>query len=133
MKIEKNTQVVLTLTDEDIIVGLGLLVAERPDFVYETPEDGIRCVYAYDGAPSCGVGQFFNRIGVPIEALEDETVVHKSVGDLAETNGPLRLNCTSAGKGMLARFQSAQDAGKPWSVAYLKALEAYADEKDLLR
>lgn len=113
--------------DKAVIVALREVVAERPDYVYSSPDymsaddEGGRCFYVHkdeDGNPvaaGCVVGVTLHRLGVPLEWMEQlegrpaSSLVGRLFPDLSErTVSALNL------------VQSAQDNGDTWGVAYAK-------------
>lgn len=64
------------LTLDKVLPLAEAVVAEKgADFVYEPPTSDIydeaKCVYVYNGAPSCIVGQILHRLGTPVEKMAD--------------------------------------------------------------
>lgn len=59
------------ITDESFRAAVRQLAAEQPEYVYTRPDPfGYNtCVYQYNGAPSCLIGQALHRLGVPVESL----------------------------------------------------------------
>lgn len=106
-------------TDDEVMATLRAVVAERPDYVYEAPEeDG--CVYVADGTPSCLVGHVLHRLGVSLEAL---SVLDMNGGLAAWRAVPGVLDGVSGSTvDRLWAAQTAQDNGDTWG----EALE-YAD------
>lgn len=113
----------IAITADVVRDGLTAIVEEvGGDFIYtpvpksDDPEDGTKCVYVHNGAPSCIVGRFLANLGVPIERLEDADSAHGDGGEPAEDllyslerEDLLTLseNVVSA----LSAAQSAQDLG----------------------
>lgn len=109
-------------TDEAVMETLRAVVAERPDYVYDSEavdENGVpMCVYVADGAPSCLVGHVLHRLGVPLDAL---SVFDESGGKDAQLVVRRVLDGTSGATAhRLWAAQSAQDNGETWG----EALEA---------
>jgi hypothetical protein len=126
----------IDLSDEDpeaLMDDLRALVYANPEFVYQQPETqpGLRgCVYAFNGAPSCLIGQWLHVAGVPVEELkaldelpgleiwfdeddpESPRLSDSSVQDLIE------FEIITLPEGLspevLIHAQVRQDQGEPW-------------------
>jgi hypothetical protein len=102
---------------------LRTVVAERPDYVYEAPEelvtDGASCFYVHGDAPGCLVGQVLNRLGVPLTDMEryEGTGAYSLLPHVVELTGDPDAADDVATALTEAQYQ--QDQGVTWS----KALE----------
>ncbi|MFD8018943.1 hypothetical protein ACFV6G_00740 [Streptomyces lavendulae] len=114
-------------SDKAVISALREVVAERPDYVYSSPDymseddEGGRCFYVHkdeDGNPvaaGCVVGAALYRLGVPLEWME------QLEGRPASTLvGMLYPELSQRTVNVLSLAQSAQDNGDTWGVAYAK-------------
>lgn len=114
----------MTLTLQQAVEGLKALAAERPDYVYETP-DGYspgRCVYANPEAtePSCIVGHLLHRNGVPLallNELDDGDTPAEDISDHPDI--PMELEA----RWLLVAVQGRQDRGVPWGKAVAESLQ----------
>jgi len=114
---------VIAITDAQVKKTLRQVVSERPEFVYDVPENGFGCMYVHanDGdperlVPGCVVGVVLNRIGVPLEKLSEHE--GKSAGQI------VRLFLTGISRStvsILDDIQQEQDDGEPWGSAYAHA------------
>lgn len=116
----------IALTFEEAILGLGHLVAEKPDHKYEKPAGSTRCQYAHDGEPGCIVGHLFYRRGVPLETLHHwDEIEMSSIGALIH-HGVVQVDRRT--RALLTRVQGGQDNGMTWAGALLHGLDQ--DAKD---
>lgn len=120
----------IRITEDDVRTHLSAIVQEAgPDYVYERVqlESGETvCQYVDNGAPSCLVGHFLHRMGVPIESLSlGDTRLGEAALDLLERLAEhqeiegVTLKVSRA----LQVAQSTQDEGMSWGQALDEALE----------
>jgi hypothetical protein len=119
-----------TITSYQAYTALYHVVQESPngrDTVYEppVPEYPGRCLYTYNGEPSCGVGKALAALGVPLNVL---TILDTSS---PSNNGPLAagsdyftwnleregFRLTAEAHDALSRFQRLQDRACTWGEA----------------
>lgn len=91
-------------------------------------ESGV-CVYAWKGAPSCGVGVGLSLLGVPVSDLEAmdkrRNAVHGTA--IGTVNLPDGLELTKEARMIYSEFQLKQDNCYSWRVA-LSAAESVAQQ-----
>lgn len=124
----------IEITPDSVITGLKAIVEDAgEDFVYErvvTDDNGPKCVYVLDGAPSCIVGRFLAKLGVPLERLTVADEANYGAGLPAYIlMGNLRaegvVNFTDySAVAALSAAQDSQDSGKNWATALAVAQEA---------
>ncbi|MBT2609866.1 hypothetical protein J7I97_16660 [Streptomyces sp. ISL-87] len=115
------------VTDSVVLETLREVVAERPDYVYSSPEympadeeDG-RCFYVHkdeSGSPvsaGCVIGVVLYRLGAPLEWMEQ--LEARPASSLA---GRLFPQLSDRTMQKLNLVQSAQDNGDTWGTAYAK-------------
>lgn len=97
------------------------VVAERPDYVYKSPEGATAtCVYTYQGKPSCLVAHVLVRAGFDIKRIE-ELDGGGTIGTAAEeADLPLPPDVVD----ILYAAQLPQDSRQPWREALAAAEEA---------
>lgn len=109
----------------DVTRVLAEVVAERPDHVYAEPVPApmsmTSCYYVHgaedDRTPGCLVGHVLNRLGVPLDTLqqhEGESASDVAARTLIITGHP---DETSAVYRVLDDAQSWQDLGETWGRA----------------
>ena len=117
-----------TFTAERALTLLREVVAERPDYVYESPVWD-SCVYIdpTDRKPSCLAGHVFIRAGWDLGELEraNKTDVRTFVDE--HTARPVDPDAAA----ILQEAQDWQDMGRTWAVALAHA-ERVADELGVL-
>lgn len=124
----------IEITPDSVIAGLKAIVEDAGEgFVYErvvTDQNGPKCVYVLNEAPSCIVGQFLAKLGVPLErlAVADEAnygaglPAHILLNNLRE-EGVVRITDYSA-TAALSAAQESQDGGDTWGAALYAANRA---------
>jgi len=106
---------------EQVVREIGVLVDEKPDFVYAPPSTWQLCSYAHetgDGLISgCIVGQWAHRFhGVSLDEM------HRYEGKPADEVIPdLLWGVDHAALAFLCAVQHKQDEGQAWSVAFAYA------------
>lgn len=116
----------------DVLGTLRAVVAERPEYVYEAPEDArvddsLSCYYVHrseDGTqvPGCLIGHVLNRLGVPLHVLrgyegsDARRVVDRTVSFTGDPDEGLDVRMA------LQIAQSAQDGGDSWGESLAQAL-----------
>jgi len=121
----------IEITRDDVREGLKALVdANGEDFIYQKALVGSvgikRCVYVYEGKPSCIVGQFLFALGVPLERLEEAdwrtfgggTPADELIGELVEEG---RIQVESGVAVALTEAQNTQDWGLKWGIVLRRA------------
>ncbi|MFF1597704.1 hypothetical protein ACFVYV_09430 [Streptomyces mirabilis] len=115
----------IKVTAETVLKTLREVVAERPEHVYESPDNApksnVSCYYVHgyaDGVqvPGCVVGHVLNRLGVPLSELrlhEGESA-YTLVGKLLRVLDPEDQYEVEA---VLSEVQYNQDGGQPWGRA----------------
>jgi hypothetical protein len=114
--------------DDEVINAVTRLVEASPEFVYESPVE-TACVYVFDGAPSCLVGQAFAAVGVPLDTLEDFDINDDS-GLFASTSASTvadNLGLTERTAFFLEAVQQRQDVQAPWKDALAHGIEVDAE------
>jgi hypothetical protein len=119
-----------TITSYQVYTALYHVVQESSngrDTVYEppVPEHPDKCVYAYNGEPSCGVGKALAVLGVPLDVLTIlDTSSPLNGGPLAAGSDYFTWNLerkgfrlTHAAHDVLSRFQYQQDRARTWGEA----------------
>lgn len=110
----------IEITLESAIEGVTATVEEfGENYVYEHPY-GVRCLYVFDGQPSCIVGKFLAKVGVPLERLTraDEgwgVLARDLIGQL-EHEGVIATDGPKVGR-FFDVLQSKQDYGYHWGEA----------------
>lgn len=91
---------------------------KHPERVYDKGSFGT-CSYQRDGKPSCIVGNALNRLGVPIEDLQefDTELGDTSIGNIASTYEELFEIDSEAALECLTSAQNNQDQKVPWGEA----------------
>ena len=112
-----------TLTLATVLPVFEALVAENPKFVYTKPEGTRVCRYAWNGAPSCGVGQVLHKLGWSVKELEDLDAHLPSpiIGSLVNRN---IIVADAKAAEVLRVFQLKQDAVYSWEESLLEAKKA---------
>lgn len=111
-------------TDEQVMTTLREVVAENPDYVYESPDRtaDIPCLYVHDDKPGCLVGHVLNRLGVELEDLSEY--------EGSDADKFVRPGFVSERAGrVLQHAQFEQDRGDAWRYALDAAETAY--ERDV--
>lgn len=107
-----------TVTDEEGLALLESIVAERPDYVYQSPS-GTSCFYVdpTNERPSCLVGHWMHRLDVPLTDMlpYEQESASALVGSRFNTSDYLAT--------LLDEVQGLQDSGHPWGVALSTARE----------
>lgn len=115
---------IVTLTDEQVLVGLRLVSAGREEFVLD--ESG--CSYFDDhGAPLCLIGHLLARHGV---GWGDMPVYNNDNVLLLVEKG--LVACSQPAAEAMAVAQQVQDQGLPWGEAVAMAVETYHDTVEIL-
>lgn len=127
---EPETQIPIAITGDDVRTHLSAIVEEvGSKYIYESVLNdmgGKDCRYVNNGAPSCLVGHFLHRMGVPVESLKlgdrgsgmsvpyllDELHERGEIGELS----PGVLDA-------LVGAQIQQDGGVTWGIALDEALK----------
>jgi hypothetical protein len=113
-----------TLTAERALTLLREVVAERPDYVYQSPVEDA-CVYIdpTDRRPSCLAGHVFIRAGWDLDELEraNQVDVLSFVGN--HTARAVDPNAAS----VLQEAQDWQDGGATWAKALTHAERVAAE------
>lgn len=132
----------MSITQAELVAKLRELVEEKgSDFLYQNP-NGIPlgeqggCLYVHhnseegESEPGCIAGHFFNRMGVPLDALEQ--VEGRSARFVAIEVAP-QYGVVLDGEAVtaLSRAQRVQDSGRPWSQS-LEAAQADTQKTYLL-
>jgi hypothetical protein len=81
-----------------------------------------------DGSPSCGVGCALAQVGVTADMVEPWNIC-VGVDTLANHLTYNNINLTPKAVKLLATFQSYQDQGNPWGVAWDHAVDAVNDQE----
>jgi hypothetical protein len=120
------------LTYENVKQTLLDLAAERPGYVYQTPQDVYACVYTSpDGKPSCIVGHVLDRLAPDVlPAITDATYYYESgaeratanVFDAAEAMCYVDERPDTDAKYLLVEVQRLQDLRHPWGEAVERAI-----------
>lgn len=122
------TAVQVEITDELVTATLREVVAERPEYIYSSPEymgadDSTGgCFYVHkdeDGSlvsAGCVVGTVLHRLGVPLERLvrEEGVAAFSLIGKVAPA-------VSTDVRNKLNAMQMSQDNKKPWGMAYAMA------------
>lgn len=104
-------------TAEAVEAVLRDVVAERPNFVYEPPDDSPGdCKYVHGNAPGCLVGHVLHRMGVPLAELSAHE--GESAGDVLR----VLTDADEPAVNTLDTAQCVQDDGGYWSAALAEAL-----------
>ncbi|MDQ1016672.1 hypothetical protein [Streptomyces afghaniensis] len=123
-----TTAVEIDLTDDAVLSTLRDVVAERPEYVYSSPEymgstdESGSCFYVHkdeDGAnvgAGCAVGVVLHRLGMSLGDLEQHE--GEAAWTLLNKIGPKLSERT---KNRLNDMQAYQDEGKAWGLAYAQA------------
>lgn len=121
----------IKINAERALKALEEAVAERgAEYRYpavDRPDE--RCMYAYNGAPDCGVGLALSKAGVPLEALDaldDNGVVidgHQAIKVLSDFD----VELTVAASQVLGDFQTKQDVAWTWGAALDRARRERAE------
>jgi hypothetical protein len=106
-------------SDEKIMLTLHNVVAERPNYVYESDAEG-NCQYVRDGAPSCVVGHVLHRLGVPVTELSRYDTPYGGV-DAMRVVGELVPSASWEVREALFKAQSVQDRQETWDAALVAA------------
>lgn len=95
---------------------LRIVALERPDYVYEKPivYGGKACLYAYQGEPSCLIGQVLHRLGLPLDRMPENEPIGRVWRDLGIERDTALL---------WQAAQGVQDNGGTWGIAF-KAAES---------
>lgn len=105
------------------------------EFFYRRTPAG-KCVYEYNGKPSCGIGKALFLAGLPIGVLEaldqegtDSTAIEDSKSILAKHD----IMFTEAGMSIFSFFQHYQDQGTSWGNSLESAVleSTFADDEDI--
>lgn len=106
------------------------------DFFYRRTPAG-KCVYQYNGKPSCGIGKALFLAGLPIGVLEaldqegtDSTAIEDSKSILAKHD----IMFTEAGMSIFSFFQTYQDLGSTWGNSLMESVSQslFADDDRLV-
>lgn len=129
------------ITFDAIVEDLRAIIAEKgEDFVYEpVPVPGesgwadTTCVYfnPADNSPSCIVGHWVAKRGVPAEVVIDRGLNEwTNTGSLIQDleHGGTLPHVTTVGTDLLASVQHLQDRGVPWGEALSRALDAFGGD-----
>lgn len=106
----------IEVTNDQVTDAIEQIVAfAGGDFIYVRP-DRTHCWYAWDGKPSCLVGQVLHRLGVELGQLHEieESGALAACRKLRET-GVIDVPYQSAAALSAAQIQ--QDGGQTWGVA----------------
>lgn len=96
------------------------LVTEKgADFVYQRPGGNNYCVYAYEGVPSCGIGQVLSNLGVSIDKIIELDAPGTDPTEFAVGN--IGVEITSEAGLLFSTFQSWQDCSKTYAEALQQA------------
>ena len=121
----------MSIQASDLIEHIRTIAAERPDYVYQTPDGRSACVYGWNGRPSCLVGHALEKANHAV--FED--VVQQMNNEAVELleNGGL-ITGTSEEIDWLSNAQSYQDIEYSWEDAVRQAdihmLENQESEED---
>lgn len=110
----------IEITLESAIEGVTAIVEEfGENYVYERPY-GASCLYVFDGQPSCIVGKFLAKVGVPLERLaradEARGVIARDLIGQLEYEDVIATDVPEVGR-FLDVLQSEQDSGYHWGEA----------------
>jgi len=117
---------VIHIDTQYAITLLKQVVEERGEgFSYKVPQGATRCLYEWQGSPSCGVGAALHKAGVPVHVLAK---LDDACGEIAddETREFLQENqviLTPDATRVLWGFQGSQDNGANYASALRAALE----------
>lgn len=113
-------------TDAEVMATLRAVVAERPDYVYDSGDRNeygdMTCNYVQDGTPSCLVGHVLFRLGIPLTELSAFDVAGGASAD-----GVARLVLDGVTESTIKGLwfaQHAQDHGDTWAEALAAAERA---------
>ncbi len=116
------------ITKRAALKALDQAVAKRgADYVYPMPND--KCVYVYNGAPSCIVGEVLAQ-EVPIDELQQLEVRESNTAPLTLTSTRRTIACmfevtfTDGALKVLREAQVEQDCGTTWADAVERAKAA---------
>lgn len=96
------------------------VVHGNESYVYHSEDHGDRCVYEYDGKPSCVVGHVLYRAGVTVEVLAELDALFYSAlldDDPVDMLKEAGLTMTKPARNLLAMMQTRQDHGHSWGSA----------------
>lgn len=96
------------------------VVRGNESYVYRSEDHGDRCVYEYDGKPSCVVGQVLYRAGVSIDVLAElDDLDYSSFmdDDPVDVLKEAGLTMTKPARNLLVMVQTRQDQGISWGSA----------------
>lgn len=124
-----------------LIAAVREVAAEQPDRKYEKIDvnrahgEGSMhiCVYVWQGEPSCLLGQGLWRCDLIDASFVDHAMNYESITHLFESNWWIEKGyavLTAREMTWLREAQRAQDIGKTWSVAIVKADEWDRDRID---
>lgn len=109
----------MSLIGENLIRLVRQFAATTPERVYVAPQGASgRCLYVFDGKPSCLVGMALWEAGIIGPAYEHNAGNNKSIGEIFTRLG-LALDENEAN--WLRNVQAEQDMMIPWGVAVMKA------------
>lgn len=94
--------------------------------VYQKPEtdSDTRCVYQFDGEPSCLIGHALRRAGVTVESLRQMDESWESSIESVRIPG---VSLTHAARQVFGAAQTQQDRGEPWGMALAEAESRLSD------
>lgn len=103
----------MTFTEEQVTAVIREIVAERPDYVYDSPSGDAQCVYGdADGNPSCLVGHVIAKL--------DPEGFKELIGfanELAFVSTDWFDRPPEDVASALLQAQITQDSGRPWAEA----------------
>lgn len=108
------------ITPQQAYDALAAVVEELgPDYVYKKVGLDARCLYAFDGGPSCIVGRALVRLGLPLDVLSElDDDEYPSI----QAQGAVLL--TEAVRGVFGAAQRSQDLGDTYAQALAQAHKA---------
>ncbi len=121
----------IEITPDSVIAGLKAVVEDAGEsFVYDRvvlDQNGPKCVYVLNGAPSCIVGHFLAKLGVPLERLAEADDASFGAGlpahvliDNLRTEGVVNFTDYRV-MDALSAAQESQDGGDTWGTALYAA------------
>lgn len=105
--------------------GLPEVIAARGShYTYEVPEGAqFTCRYAWEGCPSCMIGQYLNDLGFPLEGFDP--VEGTDVEGLFRNGHMAKYGFTADPEAVYAmqKVQYLQDDGYAWGDCYARVFE----------
>jgi len=109
----------VNLTLENVVKAAEEIVSEAPaGYIYPTnlQTENASCLYVRDGRPDCIVGKILDKLGVPLDFDEDDSLnVDLAYGLLRWLEQESVIEIGESVVDFLSEIQSQQDMGVTWS------------------